>query len=107
MTSYPSTEVIKAICTCGNEIGFLQYKLTAKNDFSKFLKNFKSKFDPEDGNFEDPDEYIGNLKLCCIIKLRAGNIISLGINQTTNNNRVYPTTLTGPIRKDQTLMWYV
>ena len=98
----PSVEIIKPLCTCGKEIGFLQYELVAKNDFDSFAKKYNLNKKPIFKN----KNYIDELQLCCQLACRYPNSVTFSVFQIQKANRTFPFGLESPSGIMKKIEWY-
>ena len=101
MTSQQSTvEVFAPMCSCGREIGLLQYSLQAKEAFRAF--------NGVNGAIQDIlfSATIPTL-LCCRRCVMYPKMFIVGVPGITEPvQRLLPTALPGPLKTANTLEWY-
>lgn len=78
----PNVEVIMPLCSCGRQIGSLQYSLNHSEERSP------------------------NLLLCCRSRIMCPQICVLSKEQIGTSQRVLPTALPAPLLAGDILQWY-
>lgn len=101
----PNVETMIPICSCGYEVGKLQYQLVALDSFKQFLNEHNI----NDNNEEVFRILFGKqvaLKICCRKGVVFPEFVDLPKEQVSSSQRILPTALPAPLLTGDILEWY-
>lgn len=102
----PSVEATMPCCSCGFEIGKLQYQLRAKASFEEFLARYHITNSDTSILFADYGETVRRLKMCCRKDVVFPQFVVLPKEQVSSSQRLLPTALPAPLLAGDILEWY-